>query len=776
MGIASSAKDRSGSYITGEVERGHYVDVYEVPLNRMRQLDNYLKNYFRPYHHYRGGGTEFYERSLIDLVEPYLQLLNIEYKRLSKEEIETMERIERLHQLKHLDKIKKFINKINVSNFIEKLNNKKNEKNTDETTMTLLHHCTCKSPNIERFISGMATLPCAFEMRKGVKPPHSKKRRGTKNIVEYKPRDYQTHIIQNALSHFQENNKGLLVLTCGVGKTLISLWITQMLNSKTILVGVPSQSLLEQWKNVICGLFGNISSLIVSGNITPEKIINFLESNRERCIVITTYKSAHKVLEATQQTRFEFDMKINDECHHLTTCNIQLENTTKTYIQMLHIPSVKQLSLTATLKLIEPRMVYGDNEIISNDNEEHFGAVIDKKCLLWAINEKIICDYAIQTMTTDEEQLEQHFAHFYITEENDKRLFLSAYAALESIFKRHSHHLLVYANCKNNSSKIINFIKLLLTHNYFNMPDLFYSDYNSNIQSDEKKRSIIREFETASFGIITCVYCLGEGWDFPLLDAVVFAENMHSNIRIVQSSLRGSRKNKNDPNKIAKIILPIFNSDWLENNENQDFKKTREIIYQMGLEDETIMHKIKVFRMNIEKHEPTSTANKMEEKVRETIEEFGEYDDELTRRLTLKTIARAALAITYEKARKIIADQRITSKEGYYELCERDVRLSKEPEVIFKGHFTNWIEYLSVERVYYDLDTCKSKVKEYLTNHIELKKLWFDLYTVCCELCKLDVQFPPYGLWVDYYNVKDIKEIISISIKKKQRGAVLYGK
>jgi hypothetical protein len=32
----------------------------------------------------------------------------------------------------------------------------------------VLHHCTFKSPIIGRFISGMATLPCAFEMRKGV--------------------------------------------------------------------------------------------------------------------------------------------------------------------------------------------------------------------------------------------------------------------------------------------------------------------------------------------------------------------------------------------------------------------------------------------------------------------------------------------------------------------------------------------------------------------------------------------------------------------------------
>jgi len=32
----------------------------------------------------------------------------------------------------------------------------------------LLHHCTFKSPIFGRFISGMATLPCAFKMRKGV--------------------------------------------------------------------------------------------------------------------------------------------------------------------------------------------------------------------------------------------------------------------------------------------------------------------------------------------------------------------------------------------------------------------------------------------------------------------------------------------------------------------------------------------------------------------------------------------------------------------------------
>ena len=38
-------------------------------------------------------------------------------------------------------------------------------------------------------------------------------------------------------------------------------------------------------------------------------------------------------------------------------------------------------------------------------------------------------------------------------EENDKRLFLSAFASLKSIFDRHSHHLLIYSNKLKNFSQ-----------------------------------------------------------------------------------------------------------------------------------------------------------------------------------------------------------------------------------------------------------------------------------------------------------------------------------
>ena len=704
MGKTETIPERDSQYATGELKRGYMEAVFKV--EHMDIVERILQNEFHEFNVRYDAGTEFYNKKILTLIEPCLIEFGIKYRKLSKQEITDLTRCNR---------VRKITNKINIQPLVELL--------------------------------------------------HSK--RTNTQVVSYIPRNDQTIIIEKSVIHFQQHDKGMLVLMCGVGKTLISLWITQKLNSNTIIIGVPNKLLLNQWKKVICVLFQSVPYLIVSGGVDTENIIRFLENNQKKCIVITTYSSAHKVYTATQHTRFVFGMKILDEVHHLTTNNMRLAGTSKTYIQMLHIPSVKQISLTATLKQLES--MCDDGIVVSNDNVDYFGEIIDRKCLLWAINENIICDYVIQTIITYEEQLEQQLSKFNITEENDMRLFLSAFASLKSIFDGHSHHLLIYSNNKDNSLKLKQYIRMLLNDNYFDIPELYYSNYHSEMKPKDQQE-IINNFEQAKFGIITCVYCLGEGWDFPLLDGVVFAENMTSNIRIVQSALRASRKNKKDIYKKTKIILPILNrDDWLENNENPDLKKVREVIYQMGLEDETITQKIKVFRIDIEIQKPKPR----EQEARETVDEFGKYEEGLTQQLRLKTIKRTALSTTYEKARKIIADKNIKSKDSYDELCERDHRLSKEPEIDFKSQFTTWIEYLSIERVYYDLDTCKRKISEYLSENPELKEHRLDLSFVMLKLCNIDKLFPPNGLWVEYYKVMELQDLITITNKQKKIGVIL---
>ena len=708
LGIANNIPDRDSTYVTGEIKRGNFELVIEIPKDKMRILEKLLQNYFNciGFHIKFNGGKEFYNRDIIKLIVPYLEKTNIPFKVLSKQEIENLVRC---------DRIRKIINKEKFKTLIQNLRIKR----------------MCKQP------------------------------------IKYIPRPDQTNIVNDSIKYFQTHDKGMLILMCGVGKTLISLWITQQLHANTLVVGVPNTLLLEQWNKVIYELYPEIPVLLVSKGVSEEYIQRFLEKNKERCIVITTYASSHKVNSVSQRIQFKFSMKILDEAHHLTSHNMKLSTEKKSYIHMLHIPSDKQLALTATLKQLES--MGDDDNVVSNDNVSHFGEIIDRKCLLWAIENNIVCDYVIQTITTIEEQLQQPLDQFKITNENDKRLFMSAYAALKSINDGHSHHLLIYSNNKDNSLKLNQFIKLLLENNYFELPDLYYSHYHSDINEKEQP-IIINNFERANYGIITCVYCLGEGWDFPLLDAVVFSENMSSNIRIVQSALRASRKNKNVPNKITKIILPILNrDDWLENNENADLKKVREVIYQMGLEDETIIHKIKVCHIEIKKQKPIPKEDKHPSRLKD----FGDYDEELTQKLRLKTTKRIALGMSYEKVRKILSEKNIKSKKAYMELCERDNRLTSDPELVFKSQFTDWIEFLSIQRIYYDLETCKSKVSEYLATHPSIRDNYLDLAVVCCELCKLDQQFPPNGLWVDYYTVKDLRDIITIKPKKKNKYDIL---
>ena len=594
LGETVNIPDRDTQYATGEIQRGYFDNVYAVPLEQRKLVEAHLQCEFKDLHIRFDGGTEFYNKQIIPLIEPCLIKLGITYKKLTQQEIDKLIRCYR---------IQKVTNKINIQTLIALIKSKRTN-----TPITL---------------------------------------------VKYIPRSDQAIIIEQAAKHFEEHNKGILVLMCGMGKTLISLWITQRLYSNTILIGVPNKLLLKQWAIVISNLFPDIQPFIVSGGVSSENIADFLYSNRRNCIVITTYSSAHKVYSATKSLpfKFDFDMKILDEVHHLTSNNLN-EEERKTFVTILKISSQKQISLTATLKILENKDNMRDDDVtVSNDNIDYFGNIIDRKSLLWAINQNIICDYVIQSVVAKEEQLQQQLEKFNITEENDKRLFLSAFASLKSIYDGHSHHLLVYSNNKDNSIKIIKYINMLLNEEYFDIPDLYCSEYHSEMRTKDQIQ-IIQNFEKAKIGIITCVYCLGEGWDFPLLDAVVFAENMTSNIRIVQSALRASRKNKHQPNKITKIILPILNSDdWLEDNGNPDLKKVKDVIYQMGLEDETITQKIKVF--NIEVKKPMSRPFI---KADTDINEFGEYDDELTQRLRLNTVKRSIFGTSYEKAKTIIAN------------------------------------------------------------------------------------------------------------------------
>ena len=60
----------------------------------------------------------------------------------------------------------------------------------------------------------------------------------------------------------------------------------------------------------------------------------------------------------------------------------------------------------------------------------------------------------------------------------------------------------------------------------------------------------------------------------------------------------------------------------------------------------------------------------------------------------------------------------------------------------------------------------------YLLQKSELRKHYLDISKVCEELCEMDALFLPNELWVEYYDVKDLRDIIIINPKKKKKSLV----
>jgi superfamily II DNA or RNA helicase len=106
VGITTSIKDRNNTYITGELYRGFYVKIYELDVNpqKLKLIDNLFKKDFKHLNIYFDGGTEFYDRCIINHIETFF--INNNFDFISKTEDE-LKRINR-DKIQIINKFKKF--------------------------------------------------------------------------------------------------------------------------------------------------------------------------------------------------------------------------------------------------------------------------------------------------------------------------------------------------------------------------------------------------------------------------------------------------------------------------------------------------------------------------------------------------------------------------------------------------------------------------------------------------------------------------------------------
>jgi superfamily II DNA or RNA helicase len=400
-------------------------------------------------------------------------------------------------------------------------------------------------------------------------------------------RDYQKD--ENIVKWFDINDKGILNWCCGLGKTLESLYISAKYMDGYLLIGVNNLALIEQWIDSIKRIYHNYPIICVSSETIRDilsttnigKINKWFQTNTVG-IVITTYRSAHKLLEMS----LTFSFSILDEVHHL--CNSETVNEGHRNTDILKLNVNKRLGLTATMKEIDD----DENENkIDNMNESIFGEIIDEKSVLWGIENGYICDYQLSVPRVTYQELEDILGE--CINKDSCYLYLSAYISLLTLSEGTCKKLLIFVNKIQDMEKLYEIIIKMLRSSI----DSFHIDSENIFKTDMKTNEIVCKFNDIDIGILINCFKIGEGVDIPSLDGVLFADNMESTVRITQGALRGCRIDPNNKDKKATIIVPTIyekedDKSYDENDNIKGFDTLMHIIKELSISDENVIQKV----------------------------------------------------------------------------------------------------------------------------------------------------------------------------------------
>lgn len=577
------------------------------------------------------------------------------------------------------------------------------------------------------------------------------------------PHIHQSYILWNCLYRFLRDKKGLLLWSCGLGKTIMALLICGKFQFKNILIGLPSKNLVLQWNEVINNSItvnnNKLEPILCYNGSTNYHLLKTINTRKVN-IVLTTYHSSYKLIKICNDLKFKFDIKIGDEAHHLVTN--KKDDSKATFDKFHLIPSEYELYMTATQKNM---ITNSKTDIYNMNNTDIYGNIIDCKSVKWAIDNNKITDYKIVCVYNQDDHINElmnkiNIEKLFTNDDNcnKKELFMSAYYALKSIDDNLVSHILIYTNkcqsaliirkiidilikmklfsnisnailnnassfynkelysnntiyhkkhtikqcntCKSEYKTIINNVCNYETHNTFVdcQQDTTKCIYKCNYVNDntqlfhtncETTECEICKFKKAKYGIISCVYIFGEGFDLPCLNGVVIGEKMTSEIRIVQSCLRPNRLNKDVPNKLAYIIIPINIENISETNTNS---KLLSVIKEMGMCDDAIEQKIKL--VDITKRDQSmccvvDNAIKLRNNKR------------LLSKLLLVLYSRncfgslgLSLSKEYDLCKTMIKGKYRTV---YDYINSNDIDIIKHPNIHFGKYWEGWYTYLDID-------------------------------------------------------------------------------
>ncbi len=444
------------------------------------------------------------------------------------------------------------------------------------------------------------------------------------------PKDHQEDALRKAKEHFQNHNRGKLIMACGTGKTLTSLHIAEKVTSKNgiILFLAPSISLVSQalrvyayqrqhTQNYLVVCSDNkagkdsdgvdVDDLQISPTTDAFKIAKMLrKTSNTRTVVFSTYQSLDKIKEAQSKGSPKFDLVICDEAHRTTGIEATSKENGKTqgnFFTLInkddYIKAYKRLYMTAT-----PR-IYSDTaqtkaqkdqvELCSMDDESIYGKEFYRLDFSKAIERKLLSDYKVIILTIDQKYISDHIqGSLKDTVLNDASKLVGCYRALKDQGEGAKGVMLkkavAFLNTIKDSKECAKCFSQVVDSLKENQNDGFtcrtkHIDGTDNTIERNKKLEWLKEDAgqtEAQEHICRILFnskCLTEGIDVPSLDAILFLQPRKSQVDVVQAVGRAMRKSKDK--KYGYVILPVVIPAGSDAVKALDNNETYKVVWQV---------------------------------------------------------------------------------------------------------------------------------------------------------------------------------------------------
>jgi len=439
-------------------------------------------------------------------------------------------------------------------------------------------------------------------------------------------RDHQQIAIDKVNEHFGKHkaSRGKLIMPCGTGKSLIAYWATRELQAESVIVAVPSLALvkqsLEDWTSeyladgiqpdwiAVCsddsvGTMKESDSTVatvyeagIPTTTDPVEIANFIiKKTKKPKVIFTTYQSSPKLAAACKEADLTIDLLIADEAHKTVG---RKDKKFATLLSDENIKIQQRLFMTATERVYRQ----GTDHVASMDDISVYGEIFHQMSFKKAIEDGIICDYKILTVSVAEQEvsnLMSEQAEIMAQLGNQKvetdAHSLAAGIAIEKIFQKHNikHALSFHRSIKRSE----NFTKQqeAFSGKFGNKFQIKNRNISSRLTAGQRSQ-VLDDFSKDKFSLITNARCLTEGVDIPSIDCVTFVDPKQSTVDIVQAAGRAMRQSKETGKTHGYIVLPIIVPDGQnlsEFAETTDFAAVARVITSLSTQDERIVEQLR---------------------------------------------------------------------------------------------------------------------------------------------------------------------------------------